>query len=163
MPASRALSTPPRTISLRQTLREEIPGKGQKVQREERPPSHRIHVGKGVGGGDPPEIVRVVHDRREEVEGDDQRAPVGNMIHGGVVPLAGVNQNPRVVGGNHVTQHLRQLGLAELARSAGAVRQGAEPYPPSLIAVLTGHGENVREWCRGGGFTSADAVPILMA
>jgi len=42
-----------------------------------------------------------------------------------------------------MTQHLRQLGLAELARSAGAVRQRAQPDPGSLVLCVGGHAEKV--------------------
>ena len=62
---------------LAQHLRpERLEREGDEVQRRHRPAAHRVDVRERVGGGDPPERVRVVDDRREEVGGlHDRDAP----------------------------------------------------------------------------------------
>ena len=47
------------------------------VHREDRPPAHRVDVGERVGRSDPAPIVRVVDDRREEVDSAEHRGAVG--------------------------------------------------------------------------------------
>ena len=48
------------------------------VERGQRPAAHRVDVGQRVGRGDAPEVVGVVDDRREEVDGLHQRELVGD-------------------------------------------------------------------------------------
>jgi hypothetical protein len=45
------------------------------------------------------------------------------LIHGGVVPRRSIDQDSWIFDYRHVAQDLRQLGWAELAGSAGAVRE----------------------------------------
>ncbi len=47
--------------------------------------AHGEHVVQCVRGGDRAEVVRVVDDRREEVDGEDEGPLVVEPVHGGVV------------------------------------------------------------------------------
>ena len=138
-PRLRSLLGTPANDLLGQSLVQQSSRKRQQVEREERPPPHGVHVRERVGGRDPSEVVRIVHDGREEVHGDDQSAVVRDTVHGRVVARAGVDEHAGVHGGEEGTQNLRQLGLAELTRSPGAVGQGAEPDPGFLVAGFGGH------------------------
>ena len=68
---------------LRQLLRE----LGDR-EREQRPAAHREDVVQRVGRGDRPEVVRVVDERREEVEREDERGLVVEAVDGRVVGRA---------------------------------------------------------------------------
>ena len=48
-------------------------GEREQVHRGERAAAHRVDVGERVGRGDPAEVVRVVDDGREEVDGQQRR------------------------------------------------------------------------------------------
>ena len=54
-------------------------------QREQRPPAHREHVVERVRRRDAPEGPGVVDDRREEVDGEDERRLIVEAVDGGVV------------------------------------------------------------------------------
>ena len=127
-----------------QSLVEEVAREGEQVQGEERPPAHGVDVRQGIRRGDAAEVVGIVDDRGEEVEGHHQRAAVGELVHGCIVTRGCVHEDSGVVHREKVTQNLRQLGLAELTRSPGAVGQGAEPDPGSLVVGFAGHGERYR-------------------
>src|SRR5207249_11494134 len=103
---------------------EVVDGPRHDVQREGRGATHRVHVRQRVRGYDPPPVVRVVHDRREEVEGLDDRATVAERIHGRVV--AGVTGDEHR-GGHRGTpepaKDLRQFSGPDLARTSRAVTQ----------------------------------------
>jgi hypothetical protein len=58
---------------------------GDEVQSRDRPAAHGVHVGQRVRGGDPPEVVRVVDDRGEEVDRADDRKRLGDLVDGGIV------------------------------------------------------------------------------
>jgi hypothetical protein len=98
------------------------------VQREERPRAHRPDVGEGVRGGDAAEPVRVVDDRREEVDGLDDRLLVGEREDGRVVARLVADEDARIVGAWEVAQDLREIRRADLARSTGAVAEAREAH-----------------------------------
>ena len=108
----------------------------KQVQREQRLRAHRVQVGQGVGGANSPEVVRVIHDRREEVQRHDQGAVAGDLVDSGIVPRGRIGEDARVGYRKKVAQNLRELGLAELTRSTGPVRQGAQPDPGSLVCSV---------------------------
>ena len=89
--------------------------------------AHRVDVGERVRGGDPAPVVRVVDDRREEVERGDQRLAVREPNHRGVV--AGVGRDEHVgaeLGQREGAEHGLEIGRPELAPAPGAVAEGRE-------------------------------------
>ena len=58
---------------------------GHDIQGKRHLATHRVHVAHRVGGGYRPEGVRVVHDRREEVERLDERLPLVDEVDSGVI------------------------------------------------------------------------------
>ena len=106
------------------------------VEREHRGTTHGVHVARRVRRGDASPRAGVVDDRREEVDRGHEGAPVRTSPDGGVVTGLRADQEVGVqTRGNHRlqrSQHLRQLGRAELAGSTSAVAVGGE-------AVAVGH------------------------
>ena len=82
---------------------------GDEVQRADRHAAHRVDVRQRVRGRDPPERVRVVDDRREEVDRLHDRELLGEL------------DDARVVGGVGRDEHAR-VGRARAARR----RSGAD-------------------------------------
>ena len=117
---------------------EPLEREGDEVQRRQRRPAHCIDVREGVGGGDPPEVERVIHDRREEVDRLHEREVRSQLEHGGVVAARGPDQQPRVARDREATQNRQQVGSRELASAPGSVRQGCKrdrsQLPPKAIA-----------------------------
>ena len=96
------------------------------VQRGERPATHRVHVRERVGGRDPPEVVRVVDDRREEVGGLDDGQVLAQAVDGGVIAGRGADEE---VGVGRLRQRLHNRGeqrRGHLARAPRAVGQRSE-------------------------------------
>ena len=81
---------------LAEQLGRELLREGRDRQREQRRPAHREDVVEGVRGRDRAERVRVVDDRREEVDREDERAVVVEPVDGGVV--GGVEPDQEVSG-----------------------------------------------------------------
>ena len=135
----------------RQLLRE----RGDR-EREQRHAAHREHVVERVRRGDRAEGARVVDDRREEVDREDERAlvvePVDGRVVGGIEPdeqIGGVGRHEageerleprrRVLGraaaGLRERGQRRRLGHAASVRASEESRRGrtrAESHPPSL-------------------------------
>ena len=118
---------------------QQVAREGHQVEGEERACAHGVDVRERVGRGDATEVERIVHDGREEVHRGHERTVGIEAVDGRVVRLAAVHEDGRVVEGDQVTQDLRQLGGAELAGSAGAVRKLAEADAIPLIVVVA-HG-----------------------
>ena len=111
-------------------------GEGRDGERGQGSAPHRVDVGEGVGGGDRPEGLGIVHHRGEEIHRLHEGGPRVETEHPGVVPGRVVHQDPRVVVRRQSAQDLGELGGPELARStrAGhALGQPADPLP------LVGH------------------------
>jgi hypothetical protein len=119
-------------------LGREVPlREGRDRERGERLSAHRVDVGERVGRGDLAERVGIVHHRREEVDGLDQRARLVQPEHTGVVAGPMVDQHPGVVVLGQAAQDLSQLGRAELAGSTRAGHPlGQAPDPLALVAHL---------------------------
>ena len=73
-----------------------------------------------VGGGDLAVDVRVVDDRREEIDGLHERRSALPPIHTRIVRGPEVDQDTVVGLRGDVTQHLSELACGEFARSTGA-------------------------------------------
>ena len=85
--------------------------------------AHGVHVGKGVGGGDLSEEIRVVRDGREEIHRLHQGQIIGDLIDTGVVALIKAHQQIRVTVDLDAIQQLGQNARAHLGAAPGALRQ----------------------------------------
>src|SRR5262249_27667647 len=90
--------------------------------------AHSVDVAQRVGGGDLAVHVRVVDDRREEVDRLDQRRSALPPVHTRIVTGPEVDQHAVVVQRGDVTQHLSELACGEVARSTGAGDQLCQAY-----------------------------------
>ena len=86
-------------------------------------PAHRIDVRERVGGRDPPEVVRVVHDRCEEVDRLDEREVFAHLEHRGVIPAGRADEHARILGRREVAHDRQQQRRGQLAAAPGAVGQ----------------------------------------
>src|SRR3989441_7483798 len=117
------------------------------VEGEQDLASHRVAVGHRVRGADRTGGIRVVHDRREEVERLDDRDVARDQVDGRVVGHIEANKQLRGISlFAHRTQHLRQRAWAQLGPSAGA---GGERRQPDLIAGEHGWRWYSGKWRRG--------------
>jgi hypothetical protein len=126
-------------------------GHGHEVEREQRPPAHRVDVRHRVLGRDPAPGAGVVDDGGEEVGGHHERARSIQPPDGRVVTGLGADEEVRVAGRGQRAQDLRELVRCELAGSTRAVaelREAAggggidhaqQPRPP-MIAASGGRG-----------------------
>ena len=73
---------------------------------------------KRIGGCDLSERVRVVHDRREEVDRVDDGEIRPQPEHSGIVGGFGADEHVRVFELREAVQNLLQVGWAELGRAA---------------------------------------------
>ncbi len=128
----------------------QVVGPGHDVQREEDLAAHRVHVRHRVRRGDRAGRVRVVDDRRKEIDRLDDRVIGGNAVYRRVVGRFETDEQlGRVALRGKGAQDLRQWAGAQLRSSAGAGRQGREP---DLLAC--GHGVRI-----GGAWPRARALP----
>ena len=89
-------------------------------ERGQRPAAHRVDVADGVGRGDLAVDVRVVDDRREEVDGLHERRSALPREHTRIVRGPEVDEDAVVGRGWDSAQHLSELACGEFARSTGA-------------------------------------------
>jgi hypothetical protein len=76
-----------------------------------------------LAGGDAAEVVGIVDDRGEEVDGLHQRQPVAEQVDAGVVGGRGADEQVRVVLLGQLAHDRQQVAGAELAAAAGAMGQ----------------------------------------
>ena len=88
--------------------------------------AHRVDVGERVGRGDPAEVIRVVDDRREEVDRLHERELVGELEHRGVVGGGGADEQPLVGGRAQLPDDREQRRGGKLAPTARAVAERGE-------------------------------------
>src|SRR6185369_2221434 len=91
------------------------------------PPAHRIDIRDRIGRGDAPEVIRIVHDRHEEIGGGDQRLLVVEPVNSGVV--GGFDTDQQL--GRHrqpcrVLENFRQHARRDLAAAAASVRKRSQ-------------------------------------
>ncbi len=96
------------------------------VQREQRPPAHRVDVRHRVLRRDPAPRAGVVDDGGDEVGGHHQRARSVQPPDGRVVTGVGADEEVRMAGRGQRAQDLRELVGGELAGSTGAVAELGE-------------------------------------
>ena len=152
-PTERTMSAPPRSISARMP-RGQVRRERRDVEREQHPAAHRVDVAERVGRGDRTVLVGRVDDRREEVDGLDQRVLVVQPVHGGVVGRAKTDQQrpgadrperdcpserrtcASCSGGSFDAQPAQALRLVSLTISS--LVMGKQQLPPHRFAVRTG-------------------------
>ena len=99
-------------------LLRQILGKLGDREREQRPAAHREDVVQGVRRGDRPEVRRVVDERREEVEREDERGLVVEPVDRGVVGRREPDQQVLGLGGHEPGEELLQARGRVLGRAA---------------------------------------------
>ena len=107
-------------------------------QRHDGRAAHGVDVGQRVGSGDAAEVVRVVHDGREEVGGGHQRLLVVQAVDGGVVAGLGAHQQlGRHQALRRACQNLAQQAGCNLAATPSAVRELGK------LDVFSNHGRGI--------------------
>jgi len=96
-------------------------GVAHQVEGRQRLAAHRVHVAERVGGGDAAEVVRVVHQRREEIGRQDEGRVLVETIHARVVERLRPDEQVGMPLRAEPAQHLRHAVLRQLAGSPGAV------------------------------------------
>ncbi len=64
--------------------------------RHQRAAAHRIDIADRVGGGDAPEVERVVDDRHEEIRGTDDTTAVAQVVYRGIVAGIVADEQARI-------------------------------------------------------------------
>ncbi len=84
--------------------------------------THGVHIRNGIGRGNAPKIVGVVHDGHEEVGGWNHRLAPADVVHRRVVAAGVAHQQVGVLGlGNAGVQHLVEHGRRNFAATARTV------------------------------------------
>ena len=117
-----------RRAHLRVGRREDLPehlerqlfGERGDRKREQRGAAHREHVVQRVRGGDRAVVARVVDDRREEVEGEDQRTLVVEPVDGCVVRRGETDKEVLLLHGKEAPQQLLEASGRILRGAASA-------------------------------------------
>ena len=109
-------------------------------ERRQRPAAHRVDVAQRVRSRDLAVDERVVHDRREEVDGLNERRPAIPPVHTRIVRGPEVDEDTVVRRDRNGAQHLSELAGGEFARSTSAgdhVRQShGSPFEWLFVAGL---------------------------
>src|SRR6185437_2583165 len=113
-------------------------GETDDVERGERLAAHGVDVGEGVGGGDLAEGVGVVDDRREEVDGLDEREIVGEDEHAGVVEGLAPDEEPGIGVEREGAEGGREIAGPELGGAPGTA--GERRQPDALAGARDGRG-----------------------
>ena len=88
----------------------EVFGEGGDVEGDGDLAAHGVDVTHGVGGGDGPELVGVVHERGEKIKRKHHRLLIVELVYSGVVERGQTDQEAGVLVGlclAEVTQDLR--------------------------------------------------------
>jgi hypothetical protein len=105
---------------LAENLDGQLLGERRDRQCEKRPAAHREDVVQRIRRGDRPERSRIVDERREEVDGEDDRPLIIEAIDG------------RVVGGIEADEQILRVGGDESARSVSSrAAESLRPHPPA--------------------------------
>ncbi len=101
-------------------VRDLVLGETGYVERRRGAGAHGVEVAERVRRRDPPEIERVIDDRREKIHRQDERTVIRDAIYPGVVRCCVSHQEVRIHLFGKSLQHLAQTLRAELRRSTGA-------------------------------------------
>src|SRR5919106_1278178 len=101
-------------------------GKADNVERRERLPSHRVHIGERVRGGDASKRVRVVDDRRKEIDGLNEGEIIGQDENARIVEGLTPNEQAGVVARREWGYGAREVTRTHLGGSTGAAGERGE-------------------------------------
>ena len=165
MPASATFCGAAADDALEHLQRQRVAREIDDVQGEDRPRAHGVDVAERVGRGDAAPQVGVVDDGRDVVDRGDQRQVVGQA---GRRPRRRPGRARRAraasIDGREVAQHLRQLSLAELARSTGAVAEAGQARiarVQRLHCITSFLTVRVHRWVGQRSFAPSQPHPLL--
>ena len=95
-----------------QPLLRHVDGEGGNVERERDLAAHRVDVAQRVRSGDGSVVVGVIDDRREEVDGEDERQLLGDAVDRGVVRLAQTDEQLLGLAGRVARRAAEELATA---------------------------------------------------
>lgn len=121
----RLVAAPAQDLS-QQTKGEAPYGEADDVQSEQGASALGVDIAEGVGGGDGPEAIGVVDDRRDEVRGGDEGGAVGKPVGGGVLGALRGQKDVGVSYGRQEAQNLRKVLRTYFGGSAGTVGEGGQ-------------------------------------
>ena len=124
-PAARTRSSAPASIVAEHLRRKLLRERGDR-EREERSAAHREDVVERVRRGDRAERPRIVDERREEVDREDDRALVVEAVDRGVVGRVEPDEEILGVGGNEAGEERLEPRRRVLGRAAARARQRRE-------------------------------------
>ena len=78
-------------------------GEADHIHRGYRPAAHRINIADGIGGGNLPETVRVVDNRRDKIDRLNNGDIIGNFVNAGIVQPVDASQHIRIWRRNKTT------------------------------------------------------------
>ena len=108
--------------------------------------AHRVNITDGIGGGNPPEIERIIHHRHEEIGGTDDPEAITHIGHGGVIPAAVTHQQARVpeLGSVGMKDAIQYIG-SNLAATACAVAEFGQSDSQITFPVFSHVNERFRK------------------
>ena len=118
-------------------------GQRRDREREQRHAAHREHVVERVRRGDRAEVVRVVDDRREEVDREDERTLVVEPVDRSVVRRVEADEQVLRLGRHEPAQQLLEPGRRVLRRAAAGRREVGQLHSPHRNATDGGRGAAV--------------------
>ena len=110
----------------------EIFGERRDIERADRHRSHGVDVRERICSRDSPEIVRVVDDRRKEVDRLHERKTFVQLVNAGIVTAAVADEDSRVGRRRNALHYATQFGGAELRRTACAGGEFGEADDPGV-------------------------------
>ena len=131
-PASCTLSWPPRRISVRTSIGSVADGKADDAERREWFTAHRVDIGQRVGRGDLSEVVRIVDDRREEVDRLHEREIIGQPEHPRVIEGLTTDEDSGIGSRDERRESAGQVTRTQLGgstRAAGELGQSEGVFP----------------------------------
>ena len=146
---------PRRLRRARQHLAEHLDGqllgKRGHREREQRPAAHREHVVERVRRRDPAERARIVDDGREEVDGEHERRPLVEAVHGRVVGGIEPDQQVCSIRGDEAAEQLLEPRGRVLRRAPARLREARQRRlrHPASVGKESGSRTRTRGATRG--------------
>ena len=98
---------------------------------------HRIHVAQGVGRRHGAEVIGPIHDRREEVGGQDQRQVVAQLVDRGIVGRRVTDQHVGVVDRRQAGQQREQVVRRLLGRASARLANWVNRIESRSVMVVS--------------------------
>ena len=138
-------------------VREALRKRGDR-EREQRHAAHREDVVQRIRRGDPAVESRVVDERREEIDGEDERPVRVQPVDRGIVGRSQADEQVLGVGRHEPLHELLEPRGRELGGAATALREVGQPdgaHRPNLMPRKCDDREGTRSSRSGGGGTAA--------